>query len=468
MAGFSAALCAACSSPRGLPSSWQPNQCAARPAARAERHSSKRAHRQPLADVAARQSFLGEGVRARRRAVGADRVDVPPQPGPARAEASTSAPKPTVRPANPCFGSGPCSKRPGYSLGALSGALLGRSHRSKAGQARLMEACERTRAVLGIPDDYLVGILPGSDTGAFEAALWNLLGPRPVDVLHWESFGAAWRDDVVNELRLPDVREHGAPYGALPDLSAVRAGEADLVFPYNGTTSGVMVPGLEWVPADRAGLVLCDATSAVFSLPLDWAKVDALTFSWQKALGGEAAHGVLVLSPRAVERLESHAPAWPVPRLLRLARGGRLARDLFERAAVLNTPSMLADYLDALRWAEAEGGAAALAARTRRSFEAVEAWVARTPWADFLASDPATRSPTSVCLRLPEAAEPAATAKRMVALLEEEGVAYDIGAYRDAPPGLRIWCGATVEAEDVRRLLPWLDWAYPLASGAAP
>ncbi|MEO8812499.1 MAG: phosphoserine transaminase [Caulobacteraceae bacterium] len=378
--------------------------------------------------------------------------------------------KPAMRPARPEFSSGPCAKRPGWSPENLNAAVLGRSHRSRAGKARLRTAIERTRDVLGVPADYLVGIVPGSDTGAVEMALWSLLGPRPVQVLAFESFGKDWVTDVVKQLKLEaEVLE--APYGDLPDLTRVRP-DADLVFTWNGTTSGVRVPGGEFIAADRAGLTICDATSACFAQNLDWPKLDVTTLSWQKALGGEAAHGMLILSPRAVERLESHIPAWPMPKLFRMTKGGKLDREIFE-GATINTPSMLCveDWLDTLKWAKAIGGLTALAGRADENFAVLAAWVGKTAWVDFLARDPATRSNTSVCLEIVDpkmaslpADDRAAFAKRFTDLLEKEGVALDIGAHRNAPPGLRIWCGATVEADDLEALTPWLDWAFAVVS----
>lgn len=375
--------------------------------------------------------------------------------------------KPDLKPVNPCFSSGPCPKRPGWEPSALEAALLGRSHRSKAGKARLKEAIDRTRAVLGVPDTYRIGIVPGSDTGAVEMALWSLLGARPVDVLAWESFGSEWVKDVLDELGVADARKLTAPYGALPDLTAVDFSH-DVVFVWNGTTSGVRLANGDWIDADRAGLTICDATSAAFAMELPWPKLDVVTFSWQKVLGGEAAHGVLVLSPRAVERLESYTPPWPLPKLFRLTKKGQLDEALFE-GATINTPSMLCveDYLDALKWAEQLGGLSALCQRSRDNLAVLEAWVARTPWIAFLASEPALRSSTSICLKIVADwfqaltdDEQAAFTKSLSGLLEKEGVALDINAYRSAPPGLRIWGGATVEAEDLSRLIPWLEWAY--------
>ena len=371
-----------------------------------------------------------------------------------------NTPKPEMRPAVPHFSSGPCAKRPGYTLAALDDAALGRSHRSAVGKAKLAEAIERTRDILSIPDGHRVAIVPGSDTGAFEMAMWSLLGARPVDILGWESFGKGWIGDVVKHLKLDDVRVMEADYGALPDLSAVDAGR-DLVFAWNGTTSGVRVPDGEWIAADRDGLTLCDATSAAFAMELPWDRLDATTYSWQKVLGGEAAHGMLILSPRAVARLESHTPPWPLPKVFRLTKGGALIEGIF-RGETINTPSMLAveDYLDALRWAEQVGGRAGLQARVAANMETLETWVAASGWAEFLCAEPRLRSPTSVCLQIAGADDTDALAKRIAALLDAEGVAYDIGAYRDAPPGLRIWAGATIEADDLRALTQWLDWAH--------
>ena len=367
-----------------------------------------------------------------------------------------TAAKPDMRPANPNFSSGPCAKRPGFTLDALSGAMLGRSHRASKPKARLAEVIERSRAILGMPVDWRLGIVPASDTGAIEMALWSLLGPRPVDVVAFESFGEGWATDVVKQLRLPDARVLSAPYGQLPDLAAVDFSH-DVVFPWNGTTSGVRVPNGDWIASDRQGLTICDATSAAFAMRLAWDKLDVVTWSWQKVLGGEAAHGMLALSPRAVERLLTYKPAWPLPKIFRLTSGGKLIDGIF-KGETINTPSMLCveDALDGLRWAEAVGGLDGLIARSEANLAAIEHWVARTDWADFLCRDAATRSCTSICLTLtvPEAAKP------MAALLEKEGIAYDIAAYRDAPPGLRIWGGATVETADIEALLPWLDWAH--------
>ena len=382
----------------------------------------------------------------------------------------TTIPRPAMRPARPEFSSGPCAKRPGWTPEALKDAVLGRSHRSKPGKARLQEAITRTRRVLQVPDSHLIGIVPGSDTGAVEMALWSLLGPRKVQMLAFESFGKDWVTDVVKQLKLPaEVLE--APYGALPDLSRVDP-EADLVFTWNGTTSGVRVPDAGFISADRAGLAICDATSAAFAQDLDWDRLDVVTFSWQKALGGEGAHGVLVLSPRAVARLESHTPAWPMPKLFRMTKNGKVTLDLFE-GATINTPSMLCveDVIDALDWAEGIGGLSAMRARADANLGVLADWVAKTPWVDFLAADPATRSNTSVCLKVVDprvAALPAEAqadfAKTLASLLEKEGAALDVGGYRDAPPGLRVWCGATVETADVAALVPWLDWAFETAA----
>ncbi len=378
----------------------------------------------------------------------------------------TTLAKPAMRPARPEFSSGPCAKRPGWALENLRSAVLGRSHRSVAGMARLKAAIDQTRAVLQVPDDFLVGVVPGSDTGAMEMALWSLLGPAPVQLLAFESFGKDWVTDVVKQLKVEaEVLE--APYGALPDLTRVRA-DADLVFTWNGTTSGVRVPNGDFIAGDRTGLTICDATSACFAQDLDWAKLDAVTFSWQKALGGEAAHGMLILSPRAVARLESHAPPWPMPKLFRLTKNGKVDRTIFE-GATINTPSMLCveDWLDTLKWAASIGGLTELKRRADGNAAVLGSWVERTAWVDFLARDPANRSNTSVCLKIVEprvtalpADAQADFAKRLAALLEKEGVALDIGAHRNAPPGLRIWCGATVDADDLEALGPWLDWAF--------
>ena len=375
--------------------------------------------------------------------------------------------KPSQRPSNPRFSSGPCAKRPGWNPDAIGDAFLGRSHRSKEGKARLKLAISKTRELLGLPADYHIGIMPGSDTGAFEAALWSLLGARGVDVLAWESFGKGWVTDVVKHLRVEDVRVIEADYGTLPDLGAVDFSR-DVVFTWNGTTSGVRVPDGRWIADNREGLTLIDATSAIFAQPIDWAKADVVTYSWQKVLGGEGAHGMLILSPRAVARLESHTPPWPLPKLFRLVKKGKVDAAIFE-GETINTPSMLCveDYLDALAWAETVDGLQGLMARANANAGVLFDWIARTPWVANLAIDPATRSNTSVCLKIvdPEvlalpAAEQAAFVKALAQRLEAEGVAFDIGSYRDAPPGLRIWTGATVETGDLVALTPWLDWAF--------
>ncbi len=375
--------------------------------------------------------------------------------------------QPTERPRNPRFGSGPTAKRPGWQLSALANAALGRSHRAALGKGRLAEVLTRSRRLLGLPDDYRIGILPASDTGAFEAAMWSLLGARGVDLLAWESFGQGWATDAQKQLKLTDLRVLTAAYGALPDLAAVDPAR-DLVFTWNGTTSGVRVPDGDWIADDRAGLTLCDATSAAFAMALPWPKLDVVTYSWQKVLGGEAQHGVLILSPRAVERLEAYKPAWPMPKIFRLTSGGKLIEGIF-KGETINTPSMLAveDALDGLRWAEGLGGLAALIERTEANARVVADWVAATAWVDFLAERPETRSPTSICLKIVDPVVQALPAERQTSLikdlvqrLEEEQVAFDIAGYRDAPPGLRLWAGATVEASDLAALLPWLDWAF--------
>ena len=375
--------------------------------------------------------------------------------------------KPSSLPSNPNFSSGPCAKRPGWSLGALGGAVLGRSHRSKPGLGRLHEVIERSRQILGIPADYRIGIVAGSDTGAVELALWSLLGARGVDMLSWETFGQTWVKDAVDQLKLSDLRSFRAPFGQLPDLAQVDFSR-DVVFTWNGTTSGVRVPDGDWIPDDREGLTICDATSAAFAMALPWSKLDVTTWSWQKVLGGEGAHGMLVLSPRAVERLESYQPPWPLPKLFRLTQGGTIVEGIF-RGETINTPSMLCveDALDGLKWAESIGGLPALIARSEANLAVLHAWVKDRSWLDFLAQDPATRSCTSVCFALtaPEVfalpvEQRLAVQKSLVSLLEAEKAGLDLGAYRDAPAGLRIWCGATVEASDVAALLPWLDWAW--------
>ncbi len=375
--------------------------------------------------------------------------------------------KPATLPKNPCFSSGPCAKRPGWTPAALNAAVVGRSHRAKAGKARLQEVIDRTRAVLGIPADYRIGIVPASDTGAFEMAMWTMLGARGVDVLSWESFGEGWQTDIVKQLKLKDTRSFTAPYGQLPDLAQADFSR-DVVFCWNGTTSGVRVPNGDWIPANREGLTLCDATSAVFAMEMPWEKLDVTTWSWQKVLGGEGQHGMLVLSPRAVARLESYTPAWPLPKIFRLTKGGKLIEGIFQ-AETINTPSMLCveDHLDALRWAEDIGGLKALIARSQANLAAVTDWVKATPWVDFLATDPMVRSSTSICLRITDSGfagqddkGQAAFMKQLAGLLEKEKAGYDVNAYRDAPAGLRLWGGATVETDDLKALFPWLEWAF--------
>jgi len=379
----------------------------------------------------------------------------------------TDTAKPALAPDNPHFSSGPCAKRPGWTPQNLSDAWLGRSHRAPGGKAKLKSAIDKTRDVLGIPDEYRIAIVPASDTGAFEMAMWSLLGPRGVEVLVWESFGAGWASDITGQLKLGDVKITRAEYGALPDLGAIDF-DRDVIFTWNGTTSGVRVPDGGWIASDRAGLTLCDATSAVFAQDLDWSKLDATTYSWQKVLGGEAGHGMLILSPRAVERLESHTPGWPMPKIFRLTKAGKLNEGIF-RGETINTPSMLAveDYSDALNWAAGLGGLPALMARADANAGILSAWVAKTPWIDFLATAPASRSNTSVCLKItdPEigslaAEDQARFVKSLAACLEAEGAAFDIANHRDAPPSLRIWCGATVEADDIKALTRWLDWGF--------
>ena len=375
--------------------------------------------------------------------------------------------RPAQRPSNPCFGSGPTAKRPGWSVAALEPALVARSHRSGPAKQRLAAVIEKSRAILGIPDDYRLGIVPASDTGAFETAMWSMLGARGCDVVAFESFGAGWLTDAVKQLRLEDLTTFEADYGQLPDLAATSP-DRDIVFTWNGTTSGVVVPDGDWIAPDRTGLTLCDATSAVFAMNLPWPKLDVVTWSWQKVLGGEGQHGMLALSPRAVERLESYSPPWPLPKIFRLTKGGKLIHGIFE-GETINTPSMLAveDVLDALSWAERIGGLPALVARSEANLKAVADWVEGSPWAGFLALEPRSRSSTSICLKITDpviasrpAADQAAFVKAMVERLDEEKVAFDIAGYRDAPPGLRLWGGATVEPEDTARLLPWLDWAF--------
>ncbi|MDP8986577.1 MAG: phosphoserine transaminase [Pseudomonadota bacterium] len=380
----------------------------------------------------------------------------------------THIPRPDVRPTDSRFSSGPTKKRPGWSLQCLDGALLGRSHRSKPGKAKLKEAIDRTRALLGVPADFKIAIVPASDTGAMEMAMWSMLGARAVDVFAWESFGEEWATDTADQLRVEDCRIHvGRPYGSLPDFTLARA-SADLIFTQNGTTSGAKIPNFDWIPLNRDGITFNDATSGVFAQPIDWSKCDVVTFSWQKVLGGEAAHGMLILSPRAVARLEGYVPPRPLPKIFRMTKKGRLDQELFE-GATINTPSLLAteDYLDALKWADGIGGLPALRARADANTEVLTQWVARTPWVDFLVSDAAARSNTSVCLKIVDArvtslseADQADFSKKLAAILEQEGVALDAASYRSAPPGLRIWCGATIEKSDVQSLTPWLDWAF--------
>jgi len=384
-------------------------------------------------------------------------------------------PMPGVRPAIPHFSSGPCAKRPGWSLQALTDAALGRSHRAKLGKGKLKHAIDLTREVLQVPAGYRIGIVPASDTGAIEMAMWSLLGARPVTMMAWESFGEGWVNDVLKELELEHTAVLKSAYGMLPDLTKVDWSN-DVVFTWNGTTSGVRVPDGDWIAADRQGLSICDATSAAFAQRLEWDKLDVATFSWQKALGGEAAHGMLVLSPRAVARLESHKPAWPLPKIFRLTKGGKLNEAIFE-GETINTPSMLCveDYLDALQWGKSIGGLDALIARADANTKVIADWVAVTPWVDFLAKVPATRSNTSVCLSIVDPAVTAlpvdtqsAFAKSLAAAVEKEGAGYDLAHYRDAPPGLRIWCGATVDARDVETLTQWLDWAFAKTKDAVP
>ena len=375
--------------------------------------------------------------------------------------------KPGKRPENPSFSSGPCAKRPGWNLAALENACLGRSHRSTEGKARLTEVIERSKNLLGLPADYLVGIIGGSDTAAVEMALWNLLGARGVDVFAWESFSRGWADEIINQLGLEDTRVFEADYGSLPDLSQADPSR-DVVFTWNGTTSGVRVPDGNWIAEDREGLSICDATSAVFAMELPWDRLDVTTYSWQKVLGGEAQHGIIILSPRAIERLESYQPERPLPKLFRLKKNGKLISGIFE-GSTINTPSLLCveDALDGLRWVDSIGGAGGLAARSEKNLETVSAWVDRSEWVDFLAADPATRSCTSICLKIVDpwfaaqgVEEQTAIEKRLVAMLAEEGAAWDIGSYAAAPPGLRIWGGGTVETSDLEALFPWLDWAF--------
>jgi phosphoserine aminotransferase len=371
--------------------------------------------------------------------------------------------KPSIKPGNPNFSSGPCSKRPGYDVNRLSLETLGRSHRSALGKAALGRACSESAELLGLPPGYRIGVVPASDTGAVEMALWSLLGPRPVDVFAWESFGNGWLTDLTQQLKLDSVNAYTAGYGELPDLARADP-EHDIVFTWNGTTSGVKVPDGQWISDERAGLTICDATSAVFAMELPWEKLDVVTYSWQKVLGGEGAHGMLILGPRAVERLESYSPPWPLPKIFRLTKGGKLIEGVFT-GSTINTPSMLcvADYLDALDWVRSLGGVQAAIERSVRNLAVIERFVSQRDWIDFLAKVPSQRSNTSVCLTLDLGAD---QVKQVVALLAAEGVAYDIGAYRDAPAGLRIWCGATVEKDDLELLMPWLEWAYRQVKGA--
>lgn len=375
--------------------------------------------------------------------------------------------KPEIKPDRPFFSSGPCAKRPGWSLASLEDALVGRSHRAANAKARIKEVIDRSKELLGIPDDYVCGIVPASDTGSVEMAMWTLLGQRGVEMCAWESFGSGWTTDALKQLKLENVNRHEADYGQLPDLTKVNF-DNDVVFTFNGTTSGVRVPNLDWIPDNRGGLAICDATSAVFAMDLDYSKLDVVTWSWQKVMGGEGAHGMIVLSPRAIERLESYTPAWPLPKIFRLTKGGKLIKGIFE-GATINTISMLCieDALDGLRWAESLGGLPALLNRSQANLQAVADWVDATDWVDFLAESVETRSSTSICLKItapwylalaPE--EQAAKAKQIVKLLDAEGVGYDFGSYRDAPPGIRIWGGATVDTADIQAFLPWLDWAF--------
>ena len=382
--------------------------------------------------------------------------------------------KPQRRPACPNFSSGPCAKRPGYSVDVLKNATFGRSHRSKLGKARLKEVVTRSRNLLGMPKDYRLAITPASDTGAVEMILWSLLGARGVDALTWESFGEGWVTDIEKQLKIKDLRVFRAPYGQIPDLAKVDT-DRDVVFPWNGTTSGARIPNGDWIKADRQGLTICDATSGVFAMELPWEKLDVVTWSWQKVLGGEAAHGMLALSPRAVQRLESYTPPWPLPKIFRLTNKGKFSEGIFAEETI-NTPSMLAveDAIDSLKWAESIGGLSALRARCESNLAAIAAWVEKTPWVDFLAEDPKIRSCTSVCLKIVAdgfdklpADQQWAAVKKIESLLDAEGVAYDIAGHRDAVPGLRIWCGATIERSDVEALLPWLDWAFAEANQAA-
>lgn len=375
--------------------------------------------------------------------------------------------KPTVKPKNNCFSSGPCAKRPNWSFDALKDAAVGRSHRAKLGKNKLAEVIDRSKKILGMPDNYLLGIVPASDTGAIEMALWSMLGARGVDVLAWESFGSGWGADCKNQLKLADLNIYKADYGKLPDLSKVNW-ERDVVFTWNGTTSGVRVPNGDWIRADRKGLAICDATSAVFAMDMPWDKLDVVTWSWQKVLGGEAAHGMIALSPRAVERLQSYTPSWPMPKIFQMTKGGKLIEGIF-KGETINTPSMICveDQLDALKWSESVGGIKGLIKRSEANLAVIATWVAKSSWAAFLAEDKNTISCTSICLKIVDswftslsAEAQGEAAKKIASILEKEGVAYDIGAYRDAPAGIRIWGGATVETSDIEALLPWLDFAY--------
>lgn len=375
--------------------------------------------------------------------------------------------KPEIKPSRPFFSSGPCAKRPGWSLDALKESLVGRSHRAKEPKVRIQEVIHKSQTILNLPRDYVCGIVPASDTGAVEMAMWSLLGARGLDICAWESFGSGWVTDVIKQLKLEDVSRHEADYGSLPDFTKINFSN-DVVFTYNGTTSGVKVPNLDWIPRNRQGLTICDATSAVFAMDIDFSKCDVVTWSWQKVMGGEAAHGMIVLSPRAIKRLESYTPAWPLPKIFRMTKGGKLIQGIFE-GATINTVSMLCveDALDGLNWAESIGGLPALIERSEANLKVVTNWVAQTDWIDFLAKDPVTRSNTSICLKIiapwyqaltPE--EQSKKAKELVKLIDNEGVAYDFGSYRDAPPGIRLWGGATVDSADTAKLLPWLDWAF--------
>lgn len=365
--------------------------------------------------------------------------------------------KPTVKPKNPCYSSGPCAKHPGYSLEELKDAPIGRSHRSSLGKRKLAESIEKTKKILNLPEDYFVGIVPASDTGAFEMAMWSMLGPRGVDVFVWESFSKGWATDITKQLKLDNVRVFEAEYGELPELAQANF-DNDIVFVWNGTTSGVKLPNGDWIPDDRAGLTLCDATSAIFAMEIPFQKLDVITYSWQKVLGGEAAHGILILSPRAVERIESYDPPWPLPKIFRMKNKGKFMEDIF-KGSTINTPSMLAneDYLAALAWAESVGGLSGLIERSNANLAMFENFVASQDWIGFLAENKDIRSNTSVCFRVDL---PKENLKEMIQLLADEGVAYDCGSYRDAPPGLRFWCGATIEASDLEIVTQWLEWAY--------